>query len=315
MKQLHFFLSTLLLIVFVACGDDENDYYIDPNSNPTPIQTDPRQSTGPDIAKYSIEFPALAGGNSEVIVHEATINSTTNKQAINYSLEWDHDKKATRWVCYKMYNEVNTSSWNRNNWANGDPWAYDPDVPELEQQATYSELSKSTPIKSQFPNSTYYQKGHILASADRLCSKEANGQTFYMTNIYPMVPNFNEKIWATMENRVRIWGKQADTLFVCKGGTIDKESNIVDRTKGNHIVPKYFYMALLSKKGNSLKAMAFWIQHQDKSTWNPINSYAITIADLQQKTSIDFFCNLPDDIENQVENVDHTQMLKDWGLN
>ena len=315
MKRLLSLFPAVLLVLFVACGGDDNPYSRPVDDGNTPIQPDDRQSGGPEEAKYNLEFPALKGGKSEVIVHKAIINSDNNKQAVNYSLEWDHDKKATRWVCYQMYNEINGTSWNRKNWANGDPWAYDPDVLKSEQQETYNELSKSTPNKAYFPNSTYYQKGHILASADRLSSKDANEQTFYMTNIYPMVSNFNEGIWANMENKVRSWAKQADTLFVCKGGTIDKESNIVDRTKGNHIVPKYFYMALLSKSGKNFKALAFWIQHQDNSSWNSLKSYAINVAELQKKTDIDFFCNLPDDKENEVENVNQSQMLKDWGLN
>ena len=54
MKQLHFFLSTLLLVVFVACGDDSNEYKIGGKTGEdTPVQPDERQSAGPEIAKYS----------------------------------------------------------------------------------------------------------------------------------------------------------------------------------------------------------------------------------------------------------------------
>ena len=70
MKQLHFFLSTLLLVVFVACGDDSNEYKIGGKTGEdTPVQPDERQSAGPEIAKYNLEFPALKGGNSIVVVH------------------------------------------------------------------------------------------------------------------------------------------------------------------------------------------------------------------------------------------------------
>ena len=312
MKKLHFILSALLLMGVVACGDDENDYQIGGRGSYTPVDTDPRQEVGPAEAKSNIEFPALKGGKSEIIIHRCILNSTTGEEGINYSLEWDHDKKATRWVCYKMYYSINVANWNRNNWSNGDPWAYDPNVPQYEQQATYSELSGSKPP---LPNSTYYQKGHILPSADRLGSKEANGQTYYMTNIYPQVPNLNQKIWVQMENQVRTWANKCDTLYVCKGGTIDDENNILDYTKGGHIVPKYFYMALLSKKGDTFKAMAFWIEHQDLTSWPAMKNYAITIQQLEKNTGVDFFCNLPNDIEKEVEEVDRTQMLKDWNLN
>ena len=306
--------TTLLLstaFILFSCGDDTNDYRT-PQGEPTSIVTDSRQRKGPVEAQTNLEFPALeqTSGN-EVIVHYCVLNSRTQKNGINYSLEWDHNKKATRWICYKMYSITNETNWNRNNWANGDPWAYDPDVSQYEQQATYNELSGTNPPLT---NSDYYEKGHILASADRLGSKEANEQTYYMTNIYPMVHNFNTGIWLTLEGRVRTWAKQSDTLYVCKGGTIDNSNNILGYTKNGHIVPKYFYMALLSKKGSTLKAIGFLMQHIDPTSWDPIREYAMNIKDLENKTGLDFFCNLPNDIESQVENVDKSQMLKDWSV-
>ena len=126
-----------------------------------------------------------------------------------------------------------------------------------------------------------------------------------------MVHDFNGGIWSNMESRVRSWGSQADTLYVCKGGTVDNDAQILDRTIGNHIVPKYFYMAVLSKKGTSYEAIAFWIEHQDGTSWNALADYTITIDELERNTGIDFFCNLPDDIENKVESK---KTLSYWNL-
>lgn len=95
--------------------------------------------------------------------------------------------------------------------------------------------------------------------------------------------------------------KDGDTLFVCKGGTIDKESQIMERVKGQLIVPKYFYMALLMKTGSEYKAIALWVEHQKKVDTSAVKDHAITVKELQNLTGIDFFCNLPDDIENRVE--------------
>ena len=74
-------------------------------------------------------------------------------------------------------------------------------------------------------------------------------------------------------------------------------------------------MALMKKKGNNLKAIGFWLEHNDNSSWGKLSEYACTIQELQNKTGIDFFCNLPNDTEDQIENVNRTQMLKDWSLN
>ena len=293
--------SKLALILFgailmVACGDDGGDIIVERNTQPTTNSVNTNRNTsGPKAAQTRYEFPKLKGGNNDVIIHECILNSKTNEQGINFSLEWDHQLRATRWVCYQVYSSIRMSNVSR---PQEDPWAYDPNVLESEQQRTYNELSKSNPP---LPQSTYYEKGHIIASADRLGSRDANNQTFYMTNIYPMVHDFNGGIWASMESRVRSWGSKADTLYVCKGGTVDHSDDILDYTIGNHIVPRYFYMAVLSKKISQWQAIALWIEHQDGSNWKAMQDYAISIDRLEQLTGLDFFCNLPDDIENKVE--------------
>jgi endonuclease G len=70
-------------------------------------------------------------------------------------------------------------------------------------------------------------------------------------------------------------------------------------------------MAVLGKKGSNFKATGFWIA-QDSYTATTLQSYAVTIQALQKNTGIDFFCNLPDDIENEVENIPLSQMEKEW---
>ena len=70
-------------------------------------------------------------------------------------------------------------------------------------------------------------------------------------------------------------------------------------------------MAVLGKKGTSFKATGFWIA-QDNYSATSLKSYAVTISTLQKSTGIDFFCNLPDDIENEVENVTQAKMESEW---
>ena len=103
-----------------------------------------------------------------------------------------------------------------------------------------------------------------------------------------------------------------DTIFVCKGGTIDDEKNIIKRIDGKVIVPKYFYMAILRKTQFGYAAMAFWSnQTNEYRTNETLLSHAISIDELEKLTSIDFFCNLPDDIEEKVEK---TFNRDSWGL-
>jgi endonuclease G len=63
-------------------------------------------------------------------------------------------------------------------------------------------------------------------------------------------------------------------------------------------------MALLhyNKVTDNYHAIAFWTLHEDANDTNKnYGDYAISIDELEKRTGIDFFCNLPDEVEKQVE--------------
>ena len=302
----------LVLSALVACGGSGGD---SPDPTPTPTPTPTVGNVNKNDASSNaflarLEMPKAKSG-SKVITH------STDNFGVTYSLEWDSDIRAQRWTCYDLNkkNVATNGNTRKSLWPDGDPWNYDPDVSTSDQIGTYSELSKSY-----FPNSNdYYEKGHICPSADRLNSKDANEQTYFMTNIQPMVAKFNSGIWNEMEKKVNNWAKSLkdnDTIFVCKGGTIDKSDQIIGKTKNNHVVPKYFFMALLSKSADgSKKMLGFWVEHLNADhSADALKDYVVSIDELEQETGIDFFCNLPDEVEEQLESTKAADIISAWGL-
>ena len=273
------------------------------------------QYSGP-VTSAILEQPALKGGNSILITHKAVLNDNNQKEEVNYCTEWDTDKTSQRWSCYKLYASITGSSVSRyyaTNDGSLSPSCQYPNDPDLSEAYRLS----SDPYKS-----SGYDHGHICPSADRQKSAEANYQTFYITNMQPQYNDFNAKIWASMEKSVRTWASKFDTLYICKGGTIDKKEHILEyvlnrshqntQVNKNYIpVPRYFFMALLGRYRDTWMATAFWIDQSNYSS-NTLSKYAISIADLERNTGIDFFTHLPDDLEEQVENVSQEQMLNDW---
>ena len=280
----------------MACSDDSGDDNQSTNANANPTN---------QHAEYGrLEFPRLANtANNIVLIHK-----TANGE-LNYSVEWDTKKKSQRWSCYQMYKSIMQKNTER---YYGNPQY--PQDPLLSAQYRWA----SDPFYG-----TGYDHGHICPSADRLNSTEQNKQTFYLTNMQPQRNGFNAKVWANMETKVRDWAKTnnytfCDTMYVCKGGTIDNSSQILTTLNSGLIVPKYFFMAILICKkqasGNmKYDAMAFWIEHKDSNDNDQaLSKYVITIDELEKRTGIDFFCNLPDNIERSVES---TVNLKLWGFN
>ena len=75
-------------------------------------------------------------------------------------------------------------------------------------------------------------------------------------------------------------------------------------------------MAVLAKNAQGYKAMAFWIEHLNSYPSNAkVANYVINVRELEQKTGIDFFCNLPDDVEETVETLAVDAVKRAWGLN
>lgn len=306
-----FYCALCLVIAVVACHEDKEDNAPEVSKNVNANSYTAPSQSGKAIPRevVRLEFPKIKGGTSEVIVH------ATPEYGMTYAIEWDHEKRAQRWTCFEIYRENRVKNWKRADWKKtkwgGDPFQADPKVPANEQPPVQNEFSKSY-----YPNTgSYYQRGHICASEDRVYSQNANEQTFYMTNIMPQVGNLNERIWQKLENRVRSLAVNADTLYVCKGGTIDKDEHILGYTRSRFIVPRYFFMALLAKDRKGYRAIGFWVEHLDEDhSDDALGLYAVSIKELQQRTGIDFFCNLPDDVEDKVENLSSESVKKAWGF-
>lgn len=313
MKGIIKFAFALLTIFFVSCGGDDytpviggdKDNTTDNNGGTVGPNTNANVATA-DKAVLRLEFPALRKtGKQQVIVYRVNDNTTFDADKVNFSVEWDCDKKSQRWSCYQMHKGY-AGDYNRVTNGTGDKYPQDPQVaPEDRYEDQYWRSG--------------FDHGHICPNADRTFSYDANFQTFYLTNMQPQYTKFNgssddkEKkefgLWLRMETQLRNWVNNLgpkDTIYVCKGGTIDDEKNIIKRINGKLIVPKYFFTAVLRKFYVNGKyeylAVGYWCdQTNEYRTDEKIKNHCMSIEKLQQLTGIDFFCNLPDDIEKRVE--------------
>ena len=261
---------------------------------------------------WRLEYPQVSYTNlSSTKAGAETKNQILVKKTadfgITYSVEWDNAKVANRWTCYQLHegNTLSTTDRNKN--------FYEDDEVAV------------TPKLEDYKNSGF-SRGHLCPSADRLCSEEQNKQTFYLTNMQPQYQSHNSGLWGRLEEEVRNYATDdtktnahCDTLYIVKAATISDKVTIndveedgiyADRCVGGDghahelIVPKYFYMALLhyNKATDTYRALAFWTEHLPTTqSVADLSIYAISIDELENRTGIDFFCNLPDEVEKEVE--------------
>ena len=332
-KNILFRLLFILTLtpLLVACGSDDDDtiIYLPDNGNNnggnnggTPDDnnlsgedsgvagnsncntTATLTGTIPEVMR--LEFPRIKKGTSVVIVHKTS--DKYDPTGVNYCTEWDYELQSQRWSCYQMHAGYSLKGITR----------YQSDKDHRQYPG---DEDLSTNYYTQVDNYTRsgFDHGHICPSADRLYSSRANYQTFYMTNMQPQYHVFNAGLWGEMENQVRVWTptKTTDTLYVCKGGTIDgqtydNKSGTLKYINDILLTPRFFYMALLLKNSQGYRAMAFWAENLNEDhSKDALPKYAISIDELERRTGIDFFCNLPDEVEKQVE-ASYLPIL--WGL-
>jgi DNA/RNA endonuclease G (NUC1) len=248
-----------------------------------------------------MELPAMDNTAYGYYSHSFTMSSKAYR---NYTFAWSQKDHAAAWVAYPLCKTYTNKAVQRT-----DAWAYDP--------LLGSELSAA-------PFSGYagdYARGHQLPSADRLCCREANEQTFYGTNIVPQLNEHNEGIWAGLEDHVRWVANDSDTTYVVTGCILNGATEFSTDSDGKKVtIPTAFFKALLryeaNASGNVWTGAAFYTDHKQYSN-HDFKAISMSIDELEQKTGYDFFVNLVDkigaDAAAAVEAQDPTKYSV-WGL-
>ncbi len=304
MKLKYLFLPLFVLsLAFVSCGGDDDDT---PGGGGEAISKNDNKNLSSVKDADRLEIPRLKGSSQDVFI----VNKTDDG-LYNYCMEYSTTAIHSRWVAYRYDKKLAAKNYTTRT----DAWAPDPSL----KNYSFAQVGIQT--------FNGYQRGHLLGSAERYYSKQANEQTFYMSNMSPMIAAFNTTYWGTVEDKVRDdWGRpiaSGDTLYVVKGGTI--ENGMLNtrlevlNTNGSSTymaVPKYYFIALLKQSSSgTLTAIGFLMEHKDyKNTTAKFlaelpRSCAMSIDELEEKTGIDFFCNLPDNVEKIVES---TFSLSQW---
>lgn len=155
---------------------------------------------------------------------------------------------------------------------------------------------KYHPVLPQNYSGTGYDRGHLAPAADMTYSVETMKYSFFMTNISPQIPGCNRGIWRRVENQVRRWAFKEKSLSVITGPLFKDEG----KTLGNTEIPiPYAFYKVILDVTPPMKMIAFLIPN--KTTKRRIQSFVVTVDDIEKLTGYDFFSKLPDGMENELE--------------
>lgn len=219
----------------------------------------------------------------------------------NFSSYFDEEKCLSLWCCYPYVNGQGGTG-------RSESYAYDPLVSDSFQgdvSATYYDKRI---------NGEDYVRGHMIPSNDR--SGRANMDLFLSTNIMPQSTTLNGASWNAMEQKIhKTWSKECDTMYVVTGTFIGESRNFVKDKGGvkKISVPEGVYKAILAHtKTGQYKCIAAYFENVKTTQTKFEKELAISVDSLENKVGVDFFVNLPDDIEKSVEAEDPRNDIFWW---
>ncbi len=142
-----------------------------------------------------------------------------------------------------------------------------------------------------------YDRGHLCPAGDRRFTENAYDETFYTSNIAPQDKDFNAGIWNRLENQVRKWCREYETIYVVTGGVLTKGMKGIGEE--NVAIPGAFYKIIARGNLENLRLIAFLIPHGESAA--PLEQFLVPVDELERATGIDFFQNMPPGQEVQLE--------------
>ena len=224
-----------------------------------------------------LELPAMS--RLEAKNTYAVQMTVAGQRQRNYTFLWDESHMTADWVAYPLCSG-NIGTGKRTN-----SFGLCPLLPQRRQPVIEKGYREG--------NAGWYSRGHQIPSADRL-EYNANVQTFYGVNMTPQDENLNGGVWATLENKVRVWARQCDTLYVVSGCTYEEYGGeyVLDNVGKRVAVPTGYYKALLMRKGDTFHACAFTFENRPYENGKVTRSMAVPVSDLEKATGIEFFHGL-----------------------
>ncbi len=145
-----------------------------------------------------------------------------------------------------------------------------------------------------------YDRGHMIPAADVKWSDEAMTASHLLTNICPQDHKLNAGTWATLENNCRKWAERDSAIIIICGPVLtDRMPRSIGEDGRKIPVPERFFKVVLSPYTNPPRGIGFVMNNG--AVEGGVQGAAVSIDQVEEITGFDFFAELPDEIENEVE--------------
>lgn len=204
-----------------------------------------------------------------------------------YTASYNAVTRTPNWVGWVLTGEHADGEFVRN----GHSFAEDKDVPA--PRACQSDIRESE---------CGYQRGHICPAGDNKWSKQAQEEAFLMTNICPQNGDLNQRDWKRLEESCRQWAVRYGKVYIV-AGPIFYNTNYKRIGENGIAVPDAFFKVVLAPGGETGPAKAIGFVYANAPGHKSMRHYARSVDEVEEVTGLDFFWQLEDSMEQQVESI------------
>ena len=251
------------------------------------------------------EAPANAENERLIVLHDYIIN-------------YDADLNTPTWVAYRLTDaDVDESQ---------------PDYVERAdcfRNFPQDLLKDPTPPSCEDYEVDPYDRGHMVNSKDMCRSLTANANSFFLANMAPQYPNFNQKIWRMLEKRVHdlLGPHKYDQIYIITGAVFDHDSDgnrdsdtvmIPDHPAGHIAVPSAFYKIVVHHRPNGfLDVLVVLLPHTNESIigaarYTYLKQHIVSVDQIEELTGINFFPVLETEDQDQAAAIEACRSQGLW---
>lgn len=222
----------------------------------------------------------LPSSNGEVVHHQY------------YSMSYREKFEQPEWVAYRLTKDIISGSHVKRD----DNFRDDPLV------------STRSASKYDYKRSGY-DRGHLVPAGDMNFDKTAMSETFFMSNMSPQKHNFNGGVWRELEEQTRDWVRDFKVVNIVSGPVLTREP--IDYIGDNDVAVPAAYYKVLMTEGKTPRAIGFLMDHETSD--EPLQSFMVTIDEVEEATGLDFFDGKLNDKEE--ERLESYIDKKAWRVN
>ena len=144
-----------------------------------------------------------------------------------------------------------------------------------------------------------FDRGHLAPAADMAFSVKTMDESFYMSNMSPQRSEFNRGIWKSLEEQVRSFAITEKDVYIVTGPVLPKKKSLTIGT--NEVTVPGSYYKVIWDRTEPQKMIGFILANEGSS--KPLQSFAVTVDEVEAATGLDFFSEIPQPQQEQLEST------------